>query len=105
MNSTLEEIVTQIKQSTDFQINKRILKEKIAADLHMTYNQGLFKITPEIISFVSVWPSDDLFLEDTYQNPIKIVKQDFLTKAIDHYHTQMNLWHQHYEQLRQIRKI
>ena len=77
MNSNLEDIVNQIKQSTDFQTNKRILREKILADLHMTYNQGLFKITPEIISFVSVWPNEELFLEDVYQNPIKINKQEF----------------------------
>jgi hypothetical protein len=105
MNTTVSEIVEQIKKATDFQINKRLLREKIQADLHLSYNNGLFKVTPELISFVSVWPENELFLEDTYQNPIKINRTEFLSLAIQHYQTQLNLWHSHYEQLRRIRKI
>ena len=51
MNDTLSNIVDEIKIATDFQINKRLLREKIQADLHLPYNNGLFKITPELISF------------------------------------------------------
>jgi len=75
------------------------------ADLHLPYNNGLFKISPELIAFVSVWPNDELFLEDTYQNPILIKKSEFLNLAIQHYQTQMNLWHTQYEQIKRIRKI
>jgi len=105
MNVSLNEIVDEIRQATDFQINKRLLKEKIMADLHLPYNNGLFKISPELISFVSVWPSDELFLEDTNKNQILIKKSEFLNLAIQHYQTQMNLWHTQYEQIKRIRKI
>jgi hypothetical protein len=101
----MSEIVDQIKKSTDFQINKRLLREKIQADLHLPYNNGLFKITPELISFVSVWPNDDLFLEDTYQNPIQINRKEFLSLAIRHYQAQMNLWHDQYDRIKRIRKV
>jgi hypothetical protein len=97
--------VDQIKKSTDFQINKRLLREKIQADLHLPYNNGLFKITPELISFVSVWPDNDLFLEDTYQNPVKVNRKEFLDLAIQHYQSQMNLWHDQYDKIKRIRKV
>jgi hypothetical protein len=103
--NALPEIVEQIKLATDFQTNKRILREKVLADLHMLYKNGMFKITPEIISFVTIWPQEELFLEDTYQNPIKILKSEFLPKAIQHYQIQMNVWHQQHDELKKIRKI
>ena len=103
--STASDIVNQIKLSTDFQTNKKQLREKILTDMHLPYNNGLFKITPELLAFVSSWPMDTLYLEDVYQNPIEVDKQTFLTKAQEHYHSIMNSWHQQYEELRKIRKV
>ena len=70
--SAINDIVAEIKLATDFQINKRILREKIQTDLHMTHNGGMFKITPELLAFVQTWPVDELYLEDVYENPIQI---------------------------------
>jgi hypothetical protein len=101
INSLLQEI----KQSTDFQINKKTLREKIQTDLHMTHNGGMFKITPELIAFVQTWPVDELYLEDVYENPVSIDRQVFLVTAQQHYQQVMNRWHNEYEKLKKIRKI
>jgi hypothetical protein len=101
----LDNIVNEIRLSTDFQTNKRILREKIQTDLHMTHNGGMFKVTPELLAFVKTWPVDELYLEDVYENPIKIERQTFLVTAQQHYQTVMNTWHQEYENLKKIRKI
>ena len=103
--SELDNIVTEIQLATDFQTNKRILREKIQTDLHMTHNGGMFKITPELIAFVKTWPVDELYLEDVYENPISVDRQTFLVTAQQHYQTVMNTWHQEYENLKKIRKI
>lgn len=100
-----EDIVSQIKQATDYQTNKRILREKIQTDLHLAHNGGLFKITPELFAFVSTWPTELLYLEDVYQNPIEINKQVFLAQAGQCYYKAMNRWHEEHEQLKKIRKI
>ena len=101
----IDNIVDEIRLATDFQINKRILREKIQTDLHMTHNSGMFKITPELLAFVKTWPVDELYLEDVYENPIKIDRQTFLVTAQQHYQTVMNQWHHNYEELKKIRKI
>jgi hypothetical protein len=101
----LDNVVNEIRLATDFQTNKRILREKIQTDLHMTHNGGMFKITPELLAFVKTWPVDELYLEDVYENPIKIDRQTFLVTAQQHYQTVMNTWHQEYENLKKIRKI
>jgi hypothetical protein len=101
----IENLVESVKQATDYQKNKRILKEKITADLHFPYNNGLFKITPELLSFLATWPTDDLYLEDTYENPIRIDRQVFLVTAQQHYAKVMDHWYTKHEELKRIRRI
>ena len=103
--SDINPLLDEIRLATNYQINKRILREKIQTDLHMAHSGGMFKITPELIAFVKTWPVDDIYLEDTYQNPIKIDRQTFLVTAQQHYQQVMNRWHNEHEQLKQIRKI
>ena len=103
--SEINQLAAEIKLSTDFQINKKILKEKIQTDLHITHNDGMFKITPELLAFVQTWPSNELYLEDIYENPVEINRETFLTAAQQHYQTVMNRWHQAHAELKKIRKI
>jgi hypothetical protein len=103
--SDINPLIDEIRLATDYQINKRILREKIQTDLHMAHAGGMFKITPELIAFVKTWPVDEIYLEDTYQNPVKIDRQTFLVTAQQHYQQVMNRWHNEHEQLKKIRKI
>lgn len=101
----IDKLITQIKQSTDYQINKRILREKIQTDLHFTYRGGLFKATPELISFVQSWNTETLYLEDTYQNPIEVNRDEMIALCMTHYQTAMNSWHIEHEKLKRTRKV
>jgi hypothetical protein len=103
--SDLEKITKEIRLATDYQINKRILREKITTDLHFTYDGGLFKATPELFSFVVCWNSEELFLEDTYQNPIKVNRKEFIDVCGQHYQMVMNRWHIQHEEIRRARKV
>lgn len=105
MTTEIENLIASVKQATDYQVNKRLLREKMQTDLHFAYSGGLFKITPELLAFVATWPTDWLYLEDSYQNPIEIEKQIFLVKAQQHYISVMSDWHKQHEELRRIRKI
>jgi hypothetical protein len=100
-----DDIVNQIKQATEYQTNKRILREKIQTDLHLAHNGGLFYVTPALLAFVATWPTEFLYLEDTYQNPIEIDKQVFLAQAQQCYYKAMNQWHEEHDQLKKLRKI
>jgi hypothetical protein len=114
--SDIPEIVEQLKQATDYQINRKILREKIQTDLHFVHNGGLFKATTELISFVHAWRSTDevwewgggtdVYLEDTYGNPIHIENcSEFYRTACEHYQRVMNDWHQQHAELKRVRKI
>jgi hypothetical protein len=101
----VHDIVAQVKLATDYQINKQILREKILTDLHVPFNGGLFLVTQELLSFLTIMNEEFLYLEDTYHNPIKVDRACLLTVAHEHYQQVMNRWHQQHEELKQIRKI
>lgn len=101
----IDQLVEQIKQATDYQTNKRILHEKMQGDLHFAYNGGLFKATPELYSFVTCWGEQELFLEDTYKNPIRVNRLEFLELCKQHYQMVMNMWHIQHEELKRARKV
>ena len=101
----INQLVAEIRQATDFQKNKKILREKIQTDLHLAYNGGLFKLSHELPAFVATWPNDELYIEDCYETPVKVDKQQFLIAAREQYQLVMNRWHSEYEHVKQQRKI
>lgn len=105
MTTTPEQLVNQIRVATDYQINKKLLQEKIETDLHLTYQGGLFKVTPDLIAFLNCWNDDTLIIVDVYDNPISVNRIEFLTLCKQHYQTVMNLWQIEHEKLKTIRKI
>lgn len=105
MENSINTLVDQVKQSTNYQINKKILREKIKTDLLLPYNNGMFMVTQELLAFLATWPDDVLYLEDTYQNPVEVNRKELLEFAKQHYQTVMNTWHQQHAELKQVRKI
>ena len=105
--SDINQLVEQVRLATDYQINKQILREKILIDLHVAYNGGLFKVTPEIIMFANLQTlNEHFYLEDAYHNPIHIVNPlEFTRLCNEHYQKVMNRWHQEHNELKRIRKI
>jgi hypothetical protein len=103
--NNINQLVEQVRLATDYQTNKEILREKILTDLHVAYHGGLFLVTQELISFLTVMNEDILYLEDTYHNPIEVDRTGLLILAREHYQKVMNRWHQEHNELKQIRKI
>jgi hypothetical protein len=103
----INKLAEAVRLATDYQTNKRILREKIQTDLHFAESGGLFKITPELLAFVASWPEevDQMFLEDVYGNPIEISRHTFLIRAQQHYQMVMNRWHQQHGELKKLRKV
>lgn len=103
--STLTELVESVRLSTDYQINKKILREKILTDLHVPYRGGLFLVSPELLAFVATYRYTTMYIEDTYHNPIEVNRDEFRNICEEHYQKVMNCWHQEHNELKQIRKV
>jgi hypothetical protein len=93
-----DNLIAHSRARFDHESAKRILKEKYQAKLLFAHNGGMFRATPELLAFVQSWPLNELYLKDLYDNPIEIDKQIFLVQLQQHYHEQMNAWHNEYMQ-------
>ena len=94
-----ESLVAHARARFDHEAAKRVLKEKYQAKLLFAYNGGMFRAEPELLAFVQSWPIEELYLKDLYDNPIEVDRQVFLVKLQQHYHEQMNAWHNEYAEL------
>jgi hypothetical protein len=92
-------LIEQIKKSNDITVSKLAVKEKKDIELQILYNDGLFKITPQLISFISVWPKDTVYIEDCCEKPIIINKQEFLEIIVSTYDNAMNKFHEEYNKI------
>ena len=93
------DLIDQIKRSTDVTVSRLVIKEKKDIELQIYYRGGLFKITPQLISFVSIWPIDNLILEDSYEKPIIVNKKEFLDLIINVYDSAMNKFNEEYSKI------
>ena len=93
------DLIEQIKKSNDITVRKLAVKEKKDIELQIVHKNGLFKITPQLISFIAVWPKDTVCIEDCYEKPIIINKQEFLEIIVSTYNNAMNKFHEEYDKV------
>ncbi len=107
----------QLKKALEFSnyrqslaIQKRILKEKIDAQLTYACNGGIFKIDRSLISFVQMFIDqgrvENVPLIDANENPIMIVDMEtFRDEIIDRYYTSTLEYYAEYEKLKKSRSV
>lgn len=78
---------------------RRTLKEKYQARLHFGYNGGMFKATPDMISFLNLYGSATIVIEDLYENPIKVNAKELCQLMQERWQEQMNAWLIEYDQI------
>ncbi len=91
-------------------IQKRILKEKIDAQLTYACNSGVFKIDRSLISFVQLFIDqgrvENVPLLDSNENPIMIPDlESFRDEIMDRYYNSILEYYTEYEKLKKSRSV
>lgn len=99
----------QGKAAFNFQASKRALQDRIEQRLVITYqykdNSGMFKASPELMSFLSLWDDKELVVRDMYDTPILVDKEELLFNLKMAYRAATNAWYLEYHELKKIRKV
>jgi hypothetical protein len=82
---------------------KKYLKQKYDNKLIIAEQGGLWRITPELIAILAIYPSKTLILTDIYDNPITVNKNAFLSKVSSVYDTVMSDYQAEWEELKNKR--
>lgn len=97
------DLVTQARSRLDHAASKRVLKEKYEAKMLFAYAGGMFKSTPEMITFLSLYKNEEIVLLDLYDNPVKVNSDNLRDEMQKRWYEQMNAWLIEYETLSQQR--
>lgn len=109
MDQRLELAFDFVKYQNTLRNQLDLLHAWLDESLQYAENGGLFKITPELMTFVKVFVDDNresAVLLDLHQRPIKISNlSKFLKDIIKIYFETMNQYHAEYQKLHKSRNI
>ena len=82
---------------------KRTLKEKYQGKLVFGWNGGMFKVTPEMITFLSLYDNERIVVLDLYENPVEVNAKELCSVMKEKLQEQMNAWLVEYQKLNKNR--
>ena len=74
-------------------VAKLTAKENHQARLLLTQSGGTFRVTPELISFLSIEKFETVVLLDIYDNPVKVNRENLFSVAVSLYNEVMEDWY------------
>ena len=98
-----EQLILRHRARLEHAAARRILKEKYEARLMFAWNGGMFRATPEMITFLSLYNDQDIVVQDLYENPVQINAKQVCDVMKSKWQEQMNAWLIEFEQLNQQR--
>jgi hypothetical protein len=85
-------LTSQIRTRFDHAAAKKILKEKYEAKLTFGFNGGMFKSTPEMITFLSLYGDQLIVVQDLYDTPVQVNAEQLKDEMQKRWYEQMNAW-------------
>ena len=82
---------------------KRTLTEKYQGKLTFGWNSGMFKATPEMITFLSLYDDVSVVILDLYGNPVEVNAKELCNIMKIKYQEQMTAWSTEYTELNKNR--
>lgn len=90
--NVMTQLITQIRSRFDHAAAKKVLQEKYEARMLFAHAGGMFRSTPEMITFLSLYNDQDIVLLDVYDTPIKVNAGHLRDEMQKRWYEQMNAW-------------
>jgi hypothetical protein len=98
-----DELVAHSRSRFEHAAARRTLKEKYQAKLTFGWNGGMFKATPEMITFLSLYGNERIVILDLYETPVEVNAKELCELMKPRLQEQMNAWLVEYEELNKNR--
>jgi hypothetical protein len=95
----------QAKAAFDRAAAKANLREQMESRLIISYNGGVFRVSPELFILLhTVFEDDEAVIVDLYDTPVLVNRTELLRIAKSRYREITNEWSAEWQRLRSIRK-
>jgi len=98
-----DQLFEQARARFDHAAARRVLKEKYEARMVFGYNGGMWRATPEMITFLSLYSDQEVVVPDLYDVPVKFNARDLRDLMQARWQEQMTAWLVEFEAIRQQR--
>ncbi len=85
-------LLTHARARFEHSAARRTLKEKYQGKLTFGWNGGMFKATPEMITFLSLYSDERIVVLDLYETPIEVNAKELCDLMTARWQEQMNAW-------------
>ena len=92
-------LITEAKARFAHNSAKDYLQEKYNAKLLVAEQGGLWRADQQTISFLTAFLNEEVVLMDTFDNPVKVNRQDLKDKLCETYYRVMNEWYNEWKEL------
>lgn len=94
-----KQLLTEIKARFNHNLAKEYLKDKYDSKLIFAEQGGLWKASPELLTFLNSSTDETVIILDNYQNPVEAKRTLLLDKTKEVYNSVMQEWSTEWKQL------
>ena len=94
-----DELIKHSRARFDHATARRTLKEKYQAKLTFAYNGGMWRASPEMITFLSLYGEEEIVVLDLYENPVQVDTKELYAQSQQRWQEQMTAWLLEHEEL------
>ena len=96
-------LITEAKARFNHNSAKAYLKDKYDSKFIVADQNGLWRANSETINFLTATPDAEVIIIDTFNNPVKVIRQELLDKLNAVYKTTMEEWYNEWVELEKQR--
>lgn len=94
-----KKLVAHARTRFEHSAAKRTLKEKYQSKMIFGWSGGMFRATPDMITFLSLYGDERIVIQDLYETPIEVNARELCDLMRVRWQEQMNAWLVEYEEL------
>ena len=100
---TPEQLRERAIEAYERDLAKKNIVAAMESRMVVNYNGGVFIVTQELISFLSAWQNDNIYMLDAYDVPIQVQTVDLLIKCKERWREVMNEFAIEYKEYTAVR--
>ncbi|NDB56959.1 hypothetical protein EB001_00675 [bacterium] len=100
---TPEELREKAIEAYNRDVAKQNILTAMESRMTVSYNDGVFIVTPELISFLNAWQNELIYMLDAYDVPIQVDANYLKTLCKQRWQEVMNEFAIEYEEYKKIR--
>ena len=85
-------LIAHARAKFDYAAARKVMQEKYQARMIFGWNGGMFRASPELITFLTLYGDEEIVMPDLYENPIKFKASDVCNIMRAKWQEQMNAW-------------